>query len=81
MRRYPCYICNQPFPRDQLQYNRIWAGYQGRPKTGRVLMCADCSAQVDEHWRKQEEMQKAMAIVGLIIMSVICLVFYAIRGY
>ena len=81
MRRYPCYICSQSFPRDQLQYNRIWAGYQGRPKAGRVLMCADCSAQFDEHWLKQEDTQKILAAVGFIIMMVFLLVFYAIRGY
>jgi hypothetical protein len=47
---------------------------------GRVLMCPDCSAQVDEHWRKQEEMQKVIAVVGLVIMVVLALVLYAIRG-
>jgi hypothetical protein len=64
----------------EAECGRIWAGYQGRPKTGRVLMCSSCTAEVDEHWRKQEEMQKAIAIAGLVIMAVICLALYAIRG-
>ena len=81
MRRYPCYVCRQSFPRDQLGHNRIWAGYQGRLKTGWVLMCARCSAQVDEHWRREAEMQKVIAAAGLVIMVVIAVLFYAIRGY
>ena len=80
MRRHPCYCCRESFPRDQLGYNRIWAGYNGRPKTGTVLMCADCSRQVDEFWRKQAEMQRLLAIVGFVITAVLCLVFYGIRG-
>jgi hypothetical protein len=81
VRRHPCYCCREPFPRDQLGYNRIWAGYNGRPKTGMVLMCDDCSAHADEYWQKQAEMQKLIAIVGLVITAALCLLFYAIRGY
>jgi hypothetical protein len=69
IRRHPCYCCHEAFPRDQLGYSRIWAGYSGRPKTGMVLMCADCSSHVDEYWRKQADMQKIIAVVGLVITA------------
>jgi hypothetical protein len=80
-RRQPCYCCRESFPRDQLGYNRIWAGYNGRPKTGMVLMCADCSNYADEYWQKQADMQKIIAIVALVITAVFFLLFYGIRGY
>jgi predicted nucleic acid-binding Zn ribbon protein len=81
VRTHPCFVCQGAFPRDRLVYNRIYRGFRGRPNNASVLMCPDCSARIDEHWRKEAQMQKMFMVGGLGLMALLAFIFYLIRGY
>ena len=59
-------------PRNQLDFYRIHAGFNGRPKSGAVLICASCTHVVaaDRERREREE-----NLIGLIVAVVATVVF------
>lgn len=67
----PCNVCGQRMPRDHLDFYRIHAGFNGRPKSAKVLVCAPCTHVVAAD-RKRREFEKL--VVGLCMMAAFILI-------
>lgn len=80
VRKQRCYCCDRTFPSNDLVVNRVWNGYKGISRNRRVKVCTACSTQVNEHWRKQAELQRIIVIVGIVATLIVCAIVYAARG-
>ena len=69
-----CYNCGCTLPPGTAVRTRVLKGHAGRRKSGYVVMCAACS-------KATEGNNKAVAITGIVVIVVLGLVFYVIRGY
>jgi hypothetical protein len=66
VRGRPCNVCGQRMPRGQLDFYRIHAGFNGRPKSSVVLVCASCTHVVAADQEKREQ-QKLIVLFGFVV--------------
>ena len=74
-RRHLCHVCQKMFLRDQLDYGRIFKGFQGRQNSGNFLMCQYCRHSIRKEYRKHVWQQTRWAVLTLIVFAICMFVF------
>jgi len=87
----PCYLCRRSTPRDLMVRQYVMKGFNGRRKSGHVLMCASCAgvpgagpSTAPLHGptggSTMQEHNAIVAIISLIGMALIAMLVVAVRG-
>jgi hypothetical protein len=65
-------------PRDQLDFCRIHAGFNGRPKSATVLVCASCTHVVAADGERREREEKKLIGLLVAVVAIACFFFLLI---
>jgi hypothetical protein len=74
-----CHVCRQAFPPGRLYENRIYQGFRGRPKAGRVLMCIACACQIEADYAQRKRRQATYAIATVLLTTFVAVVALALH--
>ena len=77
-RSYPCNLCRHSFPRSALVGTRVRSGFNGRLKSGWVLLCAVCLCSITEEYHRKNLLQITTfaCLASLVFFIVIVLKYY-----
>jgi hypothetical protein len=74
-----CHVCRQAFPPGRLYENRIYRGFRGRSKAGRVLMCIACACQIEADYAQRKRRQATYAIATVLLTTFVAVVALALH--
>ncbi len=74
-----CHVCRQTFPPGRLYENRIYRGFRGRPKAGRVLMCIACACQIEADYAQRKRKHATYAIATVLLTTLVAVVALALH--
>jgi hypothetical protein len=74
-----CHVCRQTFPPNRLYENRIYRGFRGRPKAGRVLMCIACACQIEADYAQRKRKHATYAIATVLLTTLVAVVALALH--
>ena len=76
-----CNVCGQRVPREQLDFYRIHAGFNGRPKSANVLVCASCTHVVAADRERREQQNLIACLFSLAGFALFAIIFAALAQY
>jgi hypothetical protein len=87
----PCYLCRASTPREALVRQKVFKGFNGRQKSGFVLMCQSCSGvgggptTAPSHGptggASMKDHNMVVAGISIVVMVIATVIVIAVRGY